>query len=212
MTTAVHIVPQQLRPAPPVFRQSPIGSDTPGVDGVQMSATSAAGEADAMVGRACCDTTLVAGATALGLEWPECACTGMAQPSDNRTTNAVPLIAWTRIPTAVTTLRRFVLLSRTNGASHRGRSTAFGGPCAFWLPVIGLIGLGRANYVADTAYPPLTGPPEMNSASLARARRPMPMEIVDHESMGMSTLRGTGEMRVIGRQIVMAVDEVAGFL
>jgi hypothetical protein len=37
----------------------------------------------------------------------------------------------------------------------------------------------------------------------------MPMKIVDHEGMGMSALRGTGEMWVIGRQIVMAVDEVA---
>lgn len=36
----------------------------------------------------------------------------------------------------------------------------------------------------------------------------MSVEIVDHEGMGMSALRRTGEMRVIVRQIVMAVDEV----
>lgn len=142
MTTAVHIVPQQLRPVPPVFGQSPVSSDAPGVDGLQMSVTSAADAADAMLRRASCDATFAAGATAFGLAWPECACTGMAQPSDNRTTNTVALIAWTRMPTAVTSLHRFVQLRRSNGASHRGRSTAFGGTCAFWLPVVGLIGLG----------------------------------------------------------------------
>jgi hypothetical protein len=40
----------------------------------------------------------------------------------------------------------------------------------------------------------------------------LPVDIVDYEGMDMSALRRTGEMRVIGRQIVMAVDEVAGFL
>lgn len=44
------------------------------------------------------------------------------------------------------------------------------------------------------------------------SRRPLPVDIVDYEGMDMSALRRTGEMRVIGRQIVMAVDEVAGFL
>ncbi len=40
----------------------------------------------------------------------------------------------------------------------------------------------------------------------------MPMDIVDHGGIGMSELRGTGEIRVIGREIVTAVGEVAGFL
>jgi hypothetical protein len=75
----VHIVPQQLRSEPPALEQSPIGSDTPGVDGVQMSATSAAGEADTKeVRRVSCEPTFAAAVTALGLAWPECACTGMA--------------------------------------------------------------------------------------------------------------------------------------
>ncbi len=100
------------------------------------------GEAAVTVRRASCGIASAA-ATALGLAWPECACTGMAQPSDNRTTSAIVLIAWTRIPNAVTTLRRFVPLRRSNEASHWGRSTAFGCPCALWLQMIERTGQNR---------------------------------------------------------------------
>jgi len=32
------------------------------------------------------------------------------------------------------------------------------------------------------------------------------MKIVDHQGMGMSAMRGTGEMRVIGRQIESPIN------
>jgi hypothetical protein len=36
------------------------------------------------------------------------------------------------------------------------------------------------------------------------------VEIVDDEGVGVSALRGTGEMGMVDGQIFMAVDEVAG--
>lgn len=50
------------------------------------------------------------------------------------------------------------------------------------------------------------------SASSTRTRGPMPMEVVDHGGMRVILLRQAGKMRMINRQIVNRMDEIAGLV
>lgn len=109
MTATVHIVPQQLRPAPlsPRGQSGEAGASIG--DGPQRSAVSAAGLATAGVARGACGWLGAAAAFALDVPWPGWACAGMPQASDIRTTRTVAANALAKTPDATTSVRRFEL-------------------------------------------------------------------------------------------------------